>query len=86
MESTERSEEMTKAELMAEIEKHETEIDMLRAQRDVLGLQIADHEKALVTLERELYATGWTKARPRKSKGEATVAKKRGAKAGAENA
>jgi len=86
MESTERSEEMTKAELMAEIENHEAEADAARVQRDAAAATIVSHEIEIDRLWTELYALGVTRARPRPAKGEAAVAKKRGAKAGAENA
>jgi hypothetical protein len=61
---------VTKSELMQEIEKHETEIDAKRAQRDAIDAEIDGHETALVALEKELYVVGWTKSRPRKTKGE----------------
>lgn len=71
---------MTKAELMAEIEKHEVECDAARCERTAADATIAEHGAEIDRLWTELYALGVTRARPRPAKGEPAPAKKRGAK------
>jgi len=77
---------MTKAELMTEVENHESAIKAKRVERAAIDAEIDAHEALLEQHWTDLYALGVTRARPRPAKGEAAVAKKRGAKAGAENA
>jgi hypothetical protein len=76
---------MTKAELMTEVEKHEIEAESTRAKRDELSAEVKAHEAEIDRLWTELHALGVTRTRPRKGDAPAP-ARKRGTKAGTENA